>query len=169
LRRIAMLAAAEPDRLVTRDLRRVAHQIPRPAFAASPAVAPQTARVNAPHIGHSFLPVSLGDARGHWAETPLVAYLTIPLRGVFAGEPRALGGKAQGLSEGCHRPKGRMDTSTDSQGLSGAVRRRLRERRRGRLGLCGVCRRPVLETDRRIWVRGNCFHESCARPARDAA
>ena len=62
-----------------------------------------------------------------------------------------------------------MDTSTDSQRLTGAVRRRLRERHRARLGLCGVCRRPVFETDRHIWLRGNYFHESCAAPARDAA
>lgn len=30
-----------------------------------------------------------------------------------------------------------------------------------RLGLCGVCRRPVFARDEHRWIRGHVFHGEC--------
>ena len=62
-----------------------------------------------------------------------------------------------------------MDSSVNPLRLRGAVRRRLRAGRRDRLGLCGVCRRPVQAGDGHLWIRGQVVHRTCAAPASEDA
>ncbi|HEY1277415.1 MAG TPA: hypothetical protein VGF25_21080 [Thermoleophilaceae bacterium] len=54
-----------------------------------------------------------------------------------------------------------MSPDRPTQRLVNAVQARWSARRVRRLGLCGVCRRPVFARDEHRWIRGHVFHGEC--------